>query len=157
MQQYQGKDFSFSYPDNWRAAAAQDSSGVTIAPPAGVQQTEGGLSVGYGVIQGYYQPKTANASLSQATEEFIAQLRSADPKMQAGKQAPRTSTIGGRNAIVTQLYSASIFQGQTEVDLLVTVAHPSGILFVVFVSPESEAQYANAAFEQMAQSLRFSF
>jgi hypothetical protein len=157
MQQYQGKDFGLSHPDNWKTFAGQGSTGVTIAPPSGVQQSQNGVSVGYGVIQGYYRPKDAGASLWQATDEFVSQLRSADPRMRSGREAPREISVGGRSAIVTMLYSDSIFQGQTEVDRLVTVAHPDGILYLVFVAPESEGQYANGAFEQMIQSVRLRF
>lgn len=128
MQQYEGKDFSLSYPDNWKTFAGQDSTGITIASPSGVRQSQSGVTVGYGAIQGYYRPKAANASLWQATDEFVSQLRSADPRMRAGRDMPREVTFGGKSAIVTTLYSDSIFQNQTEVDLLVTVAHPDGIL-----------------------------
>jgi beta-barrel assembly-enhancing protease len=157
MQQYQGKELSLSYPDNWKIFAGQDPSGVTIAANSGVQQSQNGVSVGYGTMLAYYRPKDAKASLWQATDEFVSQLRSADPRMRAGREMPRETRVGGKSAIVTTLLSDSIFQGQTEVDLLVTVAHPNGILYLVFVAPESEGQYANGVFDQMTQSLRFSF
>jgi len=77
--------------------------------------------------------------------------------MRSGQDAPREVTFGGKSAIVTTLYSDSIFQGQTEVDLLVTVAHPNGILYIVLVAPESEGQYANRTFDEMLQSMQFGF
>ena len=137
MQQYQGKDFSLSHPDNWKPFTSQDSPGVTIAPPSGIQESEEAI-VGYGAVFNYYKPKQANASLRQATDEFVSVLKSADPRMRSGQDMPREVAFGGKNAMVTTLYSDSIFQGQTEVDLLVTLAHPNGILFIVFVAPESE-------------------
>ncbi len=157
MQQYEGEDFSLSYPDNWKASAGQNSPGVTVAPPSGIQQSEEGVVVGYGAILNIYRPKDAKASLWQATDEFISQLRSADPRMRAGREMPKEIRVGGKSTIVTSLYSDSVFQGQTEVDLLVTLAHPNGILYIVFVAPESEGQNANGAFDQMLQSLRFRF
>ncbi len=156
MQQYQGKEFSLSYPDNWKPFASQNSPGVTFAPLSGVQESEGTI-VGYGAVLNYYKPREANASLWQATDEFVSVLKSADPRMRAGRDMPREVAFGGRNAIVTTLYSDSIFQGQPEVDLLVTLAHPNGILFIVCVAPESEEQYATDAFDQMLQSMRFRF
>ncbi|RPI09231.1 MAG: hypothetical protein EHM65_09395, partial [Acidobacteriales bacterium] len=39
MQQYQGKDFSLSHPDNWKPFTSQNSPGVTIAPPSGIQES----------------------------------------------------------------------------------------------------------------------
>jgi len=157
MQQYRGKDFSLSHPDNWKAFASQNQSGVTIAPPSGVQQSQSGVSVGYGAILAYFKPKAANASLWQATDEFVSQLRSADPRVRAGREMPRETRVGGKSAIVTTLYSESIFQGQTEVDLLVTVAHPDGVFYFVLVAPENEGQYANDVFDRMMQSVQFRF
>ena len=156
MQQYRGRDFSISYPDNWKPFTSQNSPGVTIAPPSAIQEAEEAV-VGYGAVLNYYTPRQANSGLRQATEEFVSALRSADPRMRAGRDAPREVAFGGKNAIVTTLYSDSIFQGQTEVDLLVTMAHPNGILFIVFVAPESEGQYANRVFDDMLQSMRFGF
>jgi hypothetical protein len=157
MQQYQGRDFRLSYPDNWQAVPSQDSSSVTIAPPSGIQQAQNGVSVGYGVILSYYRPQTANASLWQATDELVSQLRSADPNMRAARDIPRETRVGGKNAIATALYSNSIFQGETELDRLITAAHPNGIVYIVLIAPESERQYVDRVFEQMLQSIQFSF
>ncbi len=156
-QQYQGREFSFSYPANWQAFASQNALDVTVAPPSGIQKTQNGMSVGYGTVLAYYRPKDASASLWQATDEFVSQLRAADPRMRAGREMPKETRVGGKNAIVTMLHSDSIFKGQTEVARVVTVAHPNGMLYLVFVAPESETQYADVAFNQMIQSLRFNF
>jgi Zn-dependent protease with chaperone function len=157
LQQYQGKDFRLSYPANWQVSASQNSGSVTIAPPSGVQQTQNGANVGYGVIVAYHKPRTANASLWQATDELVSQLRSADPGMRAAPDMPREIKVGGKPAIFTTLYSPSVFQGQTELDRIVTVSHPNGLLYMVFIAPESERQYVDRVFDQMLQSIRFSF
>ena len=157
MQQYQGKEFRISHPDNWRPVVSQDSSGVTIAPPSGMQQAQNGASVGYGAILSHYRPQTTNASLWQATDELASQLRSTDPSMRAGRETPRETRVGGKNAIVTALSSNSIFQGQTELNRLVTVAHPNGILYLVFIAPDGERQYVDRVFDQMLQSIQFTF
>lgn len=157
LQPHQGKDFRISYPDNWRAAVSQDASSVTIAPPAGVQKTQNGQSVGYGAILAYYRPKTAGNSLWQGTEELVAQLRASNPQMRSGREMPKQIRVGGKDAILTELFSDSVFQGQTEMDRLVTVAHPNGIFYVVLIAPESERQYVDKTFDQMLQTLQFSF
>jgi hypothetical protein len=156
MQPYRGRDFSLSYPDNWRVFTSQSSPGVTIAPLSAIQESEEAV-VGYGAVLNYYKPRRANAGLRQATEEFVSVLKSADPRMREGRDAPREITFGGKSAMLTTLYSDSIFPGQTEVDLLVTVPHPDGIFFIVLVAPQSEGQYANRAFDDMLQSMRFDF
>ncbi len=157
MEQYQGRDFSLSYPDNWKPSPSQNAQGVTIAPPSGVQESAQGTAIGYGAIINVYRPKDPKGSLWQATDEFIAQLRASDPKLRAGREMPREVRAGGKSAILSTLNSESIFRGQTEVDLVITLAHPDGMMYVVLVAPEGEAQYANRAFDQMLQSLRFRF
>lgn len=157
MAQYQGREYSFSHPDNWKPFPNERTGGVIVAPAAGMQETQKGVSVGYGALVDYYQPKNANATLWQATDEFIQQLRAADPSLRAGREMPREIRLGNRTAIVTTLHSESLFAGQTEVDRLVTVAHPKGLFYVVFVAPESEAAQAGRTFDQMLQSLRLNF
>lgn len=157
MQPYQGREYSLSYPDNWKAFPNEKSGGVILASPSGVQQTQQGISVGYGAILDYYQPKHPNATLWQATDEFIQQLRARDPRLRAGRDMPREIRLGNKRAIVSTLNSDSLFQGQTEVDQLVTIPHPKGILYIVFASPEGEAAVATRTFDQMLQSLRLSF
>jgi len=157
MQQFQGKEFRISYPDNWKTSPSQDSSGVTIAPPSGVQQSQNGMSVGYGAIVAIYKPQNANTSLWQATDELVSQLRGGDPGMRAGREMPVEARVGGKSAIVTSLYTNSIFQGQTELDRLVTLAHPNGILYIVLIAPDSERQYVDRAFSQMLQSIQLTY
>jgi hypothetical protein len=157
MRQYQGKDFRISYPDNWQTAPSQDNSSVTIAPASGVQQGQNGVNVGYGAIMSYYRPSNANANLRQATEELVSELRAGDPKMRTGQEMPKEIRVGGKNAIVTALYTDSIFQGRTELDRLVTVAHPNGVFYLVLIAPDNERQYVDGPFDQMLQSLQFTF
>ncbi len=156
MQEYRGSDVSMSYPSNWKVFASRDSASVTIAPVSGIQESEEAV-VGYGAVLNYYKPKQSGASLQQATSELVSVLRSTDPAMQAGREAPGAITVGGKNAMLMTLNTDSIFQGQKEVDQLLTVQHPNGILFIVFVAPQSESQYAKPAFDRMMKSLRFGF
>lgn len=157
FQHFQSKEFSLSYPDNWKPFTSKNSSGVTFVAPSGAQQSQNGVNVGYGMIVDYYRPQTANASLRQATDEFVSQLKAVDPQIRTGQEMPKEIKVGGKSALATTIYADSIFQGQTEVDRLVTVAHPNGILYIVFVAPASEAQYAKPAFDQVIQSFRFGF
>ncbi|MCC7175405.1 MAG: M48 family metalloprotease [Bryobacterales bacterium] len=157
MQSYQGGGFSVSYPDNWKPLGSQGSPGVTIAPPTAIQQSQQGSAVGYGVVANVFKPKSPRANLPDATQELVSQMRSSDPGMRVGPETARQVRVGGKDAILTTLRSASIFQGQTELDQLITVSHPDGVFYLVLVAPESERQYADRAFDDMLQSLRFNF
>jgi hypothetical protein len=156
LQQYSGSGFRLSYPENWKPISGPDEAGVMIAPGAGVLQSQSGVNVGYGIVLDYYRPNNRNAGLREATEEFVSRLKSAHPGMRTAAGL-RDTRVGGKKAVITTLYSESVFQGETEVDRLLTVSHPNGILYVVFVSPQSETQYANKVFDRIIRSMRFSF
>lgn len=73
--------------------------------------------------------------------------------MQAGGNAQRTR-LGGQQALVTTLYNQSPMGGR-EVDMLVTVQRPQGLLYLVFIAPEQEYRTVQSVFEQMLRSVRF--
>jgi hypothetical protein len=154
MLEYQGKEFRITYPENWKVFQGQDSPGVTIAPPSGIQQSQQGVNVGYGVMVNGYAQKSQGTDLMKATDELVAQIRSGDPELKI-TQATRETTAGGQRATVTKLAGRSMFEGQAEDVSLITVARSGGVVYLVCVAPQSEAQYANRVFDRMVQSLRF--
>jgi hypothetical protein len=44
-----------------------------------------------------------------------------------------------------------------ELDRLITLPHPNGILYIVLISPESERQHVDRVFDQMLQSVQFTY
>ena len=154
---HKARDFTIGYPDNWKPFASKNGQGVTIVPPSAVQETQQGAVIGYGAILDFYRPKDPKSTLWQATDEFVSLLRASDPQMRQGPEMPREIGAAGKRAVLTTLHTDSIFRGETEVDLLITLPYAEGIMYVVFIAPQSEGQYASKAFDQMLQSLRLRF
>jgi hypothetical protein len=61
--------------------------------------------------------------------------------------------VDGAEALTATLESASPFGG-TEMDLLVTVAHPRGLFYVIFAAPQQQYAQHQAVFERMLASVR---
>ena len=88
------------------------------------------------------------------TNDFVRQTQEANPGMRVGEQ--RSLTVNGYSALVTTLNTSSPFQGETEIDQLVTVLRPEGLWYLVFISPQSESRDIQPIFDQMLRSVRFS-
>lgn len=144
--------FRLAYPSSWEAFG-RDSSMVTLAPREGlVRDSFGNVHVGYGALVSYYFP-TRRSNLRTATEELISRLQSGNPTLQL-TGAPRSARVSGAPALLTTLSGSSPYGG-AERNVLVTVARPEGLFFLVFVAPQREFDRLQGAFEQMLGSIRF--
>lgn len=155
LKEFQGGEFSISHPDNWRSAAGQEAGSAIIAPENGAfQDSNGGIQVGLGVMTGMYTPQNAR-NLQDATSQFIQQIRSGNPQIQVAQGNPEQLRIDGSEALRTTLAGPSPYQGEREIDNLVTIARPNGrVLYFVFVAPESRNNQAVPVFQQMLRSVK---
>jgi len=159
---YQGRAFTFDYPGNWQTFGDPQSAMVTIAPSDGiVRDRNGKVSIGYGAIVSYYFPETDEVQLRRDTDklrvdtdDLVRQMQQANPEMRAAEQ--RSLKVNGYSAFVTTLNASSPFQGETEIDQLVTVLRPEGLWYLVFIAPQSESRDIQPVFDQMLRSVRFS-
>lgn len=153
FRQHRGQKLSIAYPDNWETfSQSNNPSALTIAPRAGVLSN----GVGYGVIVSVYNSQAGAADLRRDTRQLIREMQAANASMRAAG-ASRRLRVDNHDALVTTLYSQSPFAGgQREIDMLVTVARPEGLLYLVFIAPESEFRQVQATFEEMLRSVRFS-
>ncbi len=149
MREFQGREFSLSYPENWQAQTAGDARSVTFAPPGGI--VENG-AIGLGAIASLRPVAGRGLDLARATESLIEEFRRGNPSMRdSGRR--RRLRVDGAEAIAATLESASPFGG-AEIDLLVTVAHPRGLYYMVFVAPQQQYAAHQAVFERMLASVR---
>jgi hypothetical protein len=152
--EFRNRAYSISHPENWEVFGDQNGVAVTIAPRSGlVQDQTGNVSVGYGVIISGYTPPSGGRDLRQDTADLIGQLRQTNPTMQISGNQQRTR-LDGQQAIVTTMYSQSPLGGR-EIDMLVTVDRPEGVLYFVFIAPEQDYRQMQGVFEQMLRSVRF--
>jgi beta-barrel assembly-enhancing protease len=152
--EFRNRAYSIAHPENWEVFGDNDGVAVTIAPRSGlVQDRNGNVSVAYGVMISGYSPPSGGRDLRQDTVDLIGQLRQSNPGMQvAGNQ--KGIRLSGQQALVTTIYNQSPMGGR-EVDMLVTVNRPEGLLYFVFIGPEQDYRQLQPVFDQMLRSVRF--
>ena len=149
----EGSTFSLELPSSWKAFGDQSSSTVTLAPENGIVRTQGGGGgIGYGAVVSHYRPRH-RTDLLNATWELLQQMQEVNPNLRAAI-APREVDVAGNRGLVVGLTGPSPYGG-TEREMLLTVARPQGIFYMVFVAPEKHYDRLQPAFDRMARSIRF--
>jgi len=154
LRDYTSSHYSMSYPDTWETFGDQSTPAVTIAPKSAVVQTRNGTQIGYGVMVSYYPLPGASAGLQKDTQALIQQLQKNNSSMKTSS-ASRRVQVGGQPGLVTTMYSASPYEGQREVDMLVTVSRPEGLFYTVYIAPDTEFSKVQKVYEDMLKSIRF--
>jgi len=153
VKSYGGGYFEVSHPENWEVFSSRNSSEVLIAPRAGVVEgRDGQVSIGTGFLVNVYQPKSGSVNLERDTEELIRQMVSNNRDMRV--ESSRRTRWNRERVILTRLISPSPFQGQVEVDTIMTVARRQGLVYVVTIAPRNLERDLQSAFENMIRSLR---
>ena len=153
FRELQAGSFAVGYPQGWEAFSDNQSGTVAIAPRQGfVQDQMGRVSIGYGATLGYYRPQQAR-NLRGATGELLQVLQQNNPTMQLAGN-PRRVDVSGQPGLVTELVSQSPYGG-AERDVVLTVARPEGVFYMVFIAPERAWSQLQPAFQQMLQSIRW--
>jgi len=151
FREYRGQKFTISYPSNWQAYGDSQSNMVTLAPEQGLVQG----AIGYGAIVSYYLPGSNGVDLKRDTRALVSELESKNHGMRVAN-ASRRFTAGGVPGLLTELTSESPYANETEVDLLITVARPEGLFYMVLVVPRSQYRNSQPVFQRMLESVRFS-
>jgi hypothetical protein len=154
FQRLQGRTFSVAYPNGWETFGNQQSSVLTIAPRQGlVRNAQGGASLGYGAVLSYYRPRSGRSNLQGATHELIGQLQQVNPALRVAGNA-RNVRVQGNPGMIVNLAGRSPYGG-AERNVLLTVARPQGLFYMVFVAPEQGFNQLEPAFEEMLRSIQF--
>lgn len=139
-------------PANWQPASGTDG-GVTYAPEGGfVQGAQGGTAFTHGIQIGTARSATGN--LQRDTEQLLQGFAKSNPNLRRAGAA-RRERIGGRDGLTTSLTNVSDVSGQNEAVALSTVQLRDGtLLFLIGVSPQTEAAAYENAFRRVRQSLQ---
>jgi predicted Zn-dependent protease len=111
LRTFDGGSYSLRYPDNWQMKRGDRPDAVTIGPRGGVLPE----AVGYGLEANYFAGDVG---------ALIHSLEQTNPEMRLAREA-RNIEVDGQPGVLNTLNSRSPFGGG-EVDVLVTVARPTG-------------------------------
>jgi beta-barrel assembly-enhancing protease len=154
-QAYRGGNVSLRHPDNWKAY--QKDQNLTLAPDGGIISNGNSSALAYGVIMEVFTPgggNRSNVSLQEATNQLIENMRSSNVNMRISRDQGKVR-VGGKSALSQILTSDSPLGGR-EMDWLVTILRPEGLLYFVFAAPEQEFADYQSAFQQILNSVKFS-
>ena len=154
LRAFDGNAHNFQYPTNWEVFGDANTPSITVAPRGGMLKGSGGqTAIAYGIMQGYFQHQNQNGDLRTDTDALIQGMRQGDQNMKViGSQ---NLTVDGKPAIATQIESASAFQGETEIDVVVSLERPEGLFYLVLVSPKSEWSSAQPVYQRVLGSVKF--
>ena len=154
LRAFDGNAHNFQYPTNWEVFGDASTPSVTVAPRGGIGQAQGGQTlIAYGIMQSYFQHANTNGDLKTDNDALIQGMLQGDPKMKVlGSQ---NLTVDGKPALATQIESTSPFQGETEVDVVVSVERPEGLFYLVLVAPKSEWSSAQPIYQRVVASVKF--
>jgi len=154
--EYQGRLVTFKYPDNWQKSE-DPNGGASFVPHGGVVQGSDGQSeLAFGMIvavqQAQVNPKDGNG-LSALTQQIIKDMQQSNPHLRVAEQAS-SITVDGQPGLSTHLTNDSPAGGR-EIDWLVTVARPEGIVYFLCVAPESSWKRYEKVFSDILNGARF--
>jgi Zn-dependent protease with chaperone function len=153
---HRGPNFQLNYPDNWEVFGDTQANSVTIAPRSTlVQDQQGNVAVGYGMIVSHYYPEgNGRPNLQRDTDALLRQMTKDNPSMRQSGKA-KSVRVAGKAGLLTPFESASPYRGEKEVDMILTVANQDALFYTIFIAPDSEWQRAQPAFDHAVSSLRF--
>jgi Zn-dependent protease with chaperone function len=151
--QVQGPTFQISIPGDWEMVQSRQSPATVVAPRGGlVKDLSGNVAIGFGMLLSYYAPQQSS-DLGGASEELWRQMARADPSMRVAGRASQVN-VSGAPGLMTQYQTESPFGG-AEQGVIVTVARPEGLFYIVGAAPQQNGQQLSQMLNQVVGSLRF--
>ena len=149
-QTYQPTNFlRLSVPSNWQQVGGGNT--VTYAPDGGYFSDNGGTAFTHGVEVGV---ASGSGNLQRDTQQLLQSLARSNPDLRSAGNT-RREDVGGRNGLTTPLSNVSQVTGDREyVAVTTTQLRDGSVLYVIGVSPQSEANAYENTFRRVRQSLQ---
>jgi Zn-dependent protease with chaperone function len=165
--------YRLSYPSNWQVYT-EGSTGVTIAPPGGVGDIGGRTEVVYGVMINHYDPfgssgmtsslrgtggsvYEGNVTIEQATNDLLGQIQSGNPNLRVINNSTQRFTVSGGRAVAVALRGVDPNTNINErVNVVTRQLEDGHLIYLLFVTPEKDAQNYAPVLQTMVNSLQVS-
>ncbi len=147
--------YAIAYPGDWTVRPAQDgvSASITAADGA-VKGANGQDDIGHGILISFVKPQSGD--INAATEEILKGMMQGNPSLKVSGSAQSVKVDNYVARITPMQGPSSLRAGEKENVLVLTVMHPRGMFYGVFIAPESRWRVAEPEYQQMIQTLRFS-
>lgn len=154
FQSLEAGNMRLNHPDNW--VAYREDEGFILAPDRGLVDTGTMESLAYGMMMAVHVPRSGrrmSAGLEEATNQLIQALQKSNGAMRLAKDSGQIR-VGGRTARSIYFTNDSPLGGR-EVDWLVAVLRPEGLVYFVFVAPEQDFNGYQGTFGRILETVRF--
>ena len=147
--------YAIAYPADWTAKPAQDGVSATLHAADGVVKGATGQDdIGHGILISFVKPQSND--INAATDELLKGITQGNPDLRANGSA-QSLRIDNYVARLTPFQGPSgLRKNEKENVLILTVMHPQGMFYGVFIAPQSRWRVAEPEYQQMMQTLRFS-
>jgi hypothetical protein len=147
---YQGSDYTLKVPDNWKKY--EEKGSVAFVPEGGASQS-GQLAYGLIVLvsDGRVDGNDSKA-LEKATQQLIQELAKNNRELKVSRE-PEAVRLNDEPGLSTYLRNDSP-AGGTEVDWLITVMRPEGLLSFLCVAPKAAFAEYEKTFTAVLDSVR---
>jgi hypothetical protein len=146
---YQGNGYVLKVPENWKKY--EDNGSLTFAPDGGISQ-RGGLAYGMIVSVNQVQTEGSEQALENATQALIRELTKTNPGLKVTREPVRVE-LNGQRGLSTYLSNESP-TGTQEIDWLVTVLQPQGLVSFLCVAPKAAYPEYEKTFAAILDSVR---
>jgi len=150
-----GEGYSLKYPDNWKEYGT--AKNVTLAPEGGVVDSgKGQNELAYGVMASVAKLEgqaPAGDVLDAVTQKLLEGLQQENANMKVIRE-PRSVKLSGEPGLSTFLENDSPLGGR-EIDWVVTVMRPEGLVYFVCVAPQGDYQRFEKSFSDVLNSVGF--
>ena len=153
--------FRVALPSNWRIYE-EGGTAITAAPEGGIAQSGNRTEIVYGAIVNHYEPFGAdpraygqNVTLVDATNDLVAQIRQGGRHLAPISRSAQRIRVSGGQALAVSLRGTN---PNTRINERVTVVtrqlEDGHLLYLLFVTPEREAQQYGQVLTAMVNSLQ---
>jgi len=149
--------FRVAYPANWQVVQ-QGPNAVTIAPPGGYGTVNGQGEIVYGAMINHYEPFEnrgyGQVSLSDATSDLGNALEQSSPYLHLVSNNAQQVRMANGTALAASLRGTDPATGINErVTVVARQLADEHLVYLLFITPESEASRYNRVLTQMVESM----
>ena len=149
--------YRVSFPSNWQVYE-EGGTGVTIAPPGGVANASGQTDIIYGVLINHYDPfgngGYGNMSLQQATSDLVSAIQQSSPYLRLISSNAQRVRMANGTALAAAMGGVDPATGLNErVTVVARQLSDEHLLYLLFITPESETSRYNTVLTQMVNSM----
>ena len=142
---------SLRHPDNWQTSGSDQE--FTLLPERGeVRIGNNPPALAYGATVSVYISGN-RSDLKTATDQLVKNLQKSNPNMRLSRDRGQIQ-VAGQSAL-SRVYINESPLGGREVDWMVTMLRPEGLVYFIFVAPEADFVSYQSTFQKILDSVEF--